>query len=166
MTISAASTIRDARTRARLTQAELGARARIAQSVVSSYESARREPSIDMLQRIVGAAGFELQLSLAPAAPLSRLQAVVRDNRLRLRRELQALGASNIRLFGSVARGEDGPESDVDVLVDIPDTVGLFTLGRMQTAAEVCLGVRVDVVPANSLRPDVRERVLRDAIPL
>jgi predicted nucleotidyltransferase len=119
-----------------------------------------------MLQRIVGAAGFELQLSLAPAAPLSRLQAVVRDNRLRLRRELQALGASNIRLFGSVAHGEDGPGSDVDVLVDVPDTVGLFTLGRMQTAAEACLGVRVDVVPANSLKPDVRARVLRDAIPL
>lgn len=152
--------------RARLTQAELGARARIAQSVVSSYESARREPSIDMLQRIVAAAGFDLQLKLAPVAKLSRLQAVVRDNRLRLRRDLQALGASNIRLFGSVARGEDVPGSDVDLLVDVAETVGLFALGRMQTAAESCLEVRVDIVPANSLKADVRERVLREAIPL
>ncbi len=91
---------------------------------------------------------------------------MVARNRLRLRRELQALGASNIRLFGSVVRGEDGPESDLDVLIDIDETVGLFTLGRMTNAAERLLGVSVDVVPANSLKDDVRHRVFAEAIPL
>lgn len=119
-----------------------------------------------MLTRLTAAAGFDLRLELAPAAPKSRLQAVVDRNRLRLRRDLTALGASNIRVFGSVARGDDGPDSDVDVLVDVDESVGLFALGRMRSAAERVLGAPVDIVPADSLKPDVRERVLAEAVPL
>jgi len=119
-----------------------------------------------MLTRLTAAAGFELRLDLAPATPRSRLQSVVEHNRLRLRRELMALGAANIRIFGSVARGDDGPDSDVDLLVDIDESIGLFTLGRMHSAAERVLGVSVDVVPADSLKADVRERVLAEAVPL
>lgn len=136
------------------------------QSVISAYESARREPSVDMLARLVAAAGFELLIGLTPAAPKSRLQVVLDRNRLRLRRELHELGASNIRVFGSVARGEDTDASDVDILVDLDDSTGLFALGRMRSAAERILGASVDVVPENSLKPDVRERVLVEAVPL
>ena len=119
-----------------------------------------------MLRRVVGAAGFELSLGLTPVAPLSRLQEVVQRNRVRLRRELQRLGASNIRLFGSVARGEDGPESDIDLLVDVDESTGLFVLGRTRSVDESILSVAVDVVPETSLKPDVRDRVLAEAIPL
>ena len=166
MPISAAQTLRDARARAGLTQVELGARAGVPQSVVSSYESARREPSVDMLRRMVSAAGFDLTLRLTPAVQLSPLRQKVERHRLRLRRELQSLGATDVRLFGSVARGEDRVESDVDILVDVDDSVGLFALGRMRTAAEACLGVPVDVVPSNSLKPDVREKGLSEAVRL
>lgn len=165
MADSAASTLRDARTRAGLTQTQLAAKAHIAQSVVSAYESSRREPSFETLRNLVAATGFDLDLVLVPAAPTSRRQAVD-QNRTRLQRRLGELGARNIRLFGSVARGDDKPKSDIDLLVDISSDVGLFALGKMRSEAERILGTTVDVVPANSLKPDVADRVLAEAISL
>ncbi len=163
---SAATTIRDARVRARLTQSELADRANVAQSVVSAYESSRREPSFEMLRKLVGAAGFDLDVVLSPSKSKSPLRAAVDRNRVPLVRTLRRLGASNVRLFGSVARGEDGPGSDIDVLVDIGGSVGLFALGQMRSEAERILGSSVDIIPANSLKRDVAERVLAEAVPL
>lgn len=119
-----------------------------------------------MLSRLVGAAGFDLSVGLAPARPRSPLRVALDRHRLQLRRELQALGASNIRVFGSVARGEDTDSSDVDILVEVDDSIGLFALGRMRSRAEQLLRAPVDVVPENSLKSDVRARVLAEAVPL
>jgi hypothetical protein len=165
MTNSAAATILDARRRSGLTQAELGARARVTQSVVSAYESGSREPGVEMIRKLVNAAGFELTLGLTRRRR-SRLQRLVEARRLELSKALTDLGASNIRVFGSVARGEDRPGSDIDLLVDVDDSIGLFTLGAMRSAAEAILGTSVDIVPANSLKPDAAERIIGDAIPL
>ena len=165
MSISAAATILDARRRSGLTQAELGTRARVAQSVVSAYESGRREPGVETIRKLVNAAGFELTLALTPRRR-SRLQRLVDARRSALSKALTDLGASNIRLFGSVARGEDGPSSDVDLLVDVDASTGLFALGRMRSAAEAVLGTSVDIVPANSLKPDAVARIQAEAIPL
>ena len=162
----AASTLRQARLRSGLTQTALAARANISQSVVSAYESSARDPSFETLRKLVAATGFELHMSLAPLAPTTIRRQAVDQNAARLRRKLGALGARNIRLFGSVARGDDGPDSDVDLLVDVAPRVGLFALGRMRAEAERILGAAVDVVPANSLKPDVAERALAEAIPL
>jgi predicted nucleotidyltransferase/DNA-binding XRE family transcriptional regulator len=164
MAQTAASTIRGARARAGLTQTELAAKANIAQSVVSAYESSRREPSFETLRRLVAATGFDLDVVLIPATPKSSRRQSVERNRVRLQRALLEFGASNVRLFGSVARGDDGPESDIDLLVDIKPDVGLFALGQMRSEAERILGTTVDIVPANSLKPDVGERVLVEAI--
>lgn len=163
---TAASTIRAARIRAGLTQVELAANAHVAQSVVSAYEASKREPSFEMLRRLVSAAGFDLDVSLVPSAPMSPLRRSVNVGARQLVRVLRSLGASNVRLFGSVARGEDRPESDIDLLVDVDPSVGLFALGRMRSEAERILGAPVDIVPANSLKPDVAERVLAEAIAL
>lgn len=67
--------------------------------------------------------------------------------------------ASNVRVFGSVARGEDGPESDVDLLVDPGPEMSLFDLGRLEVELTEILGRPVDVVPARSLRPAVARMV-------
>ncbi|MDP9026587.1 MAG: helix-turn-helix domain-containing protein [Actinomycetota bacterium] len=166
MSQTAASTLCGARERAGLTQTELAARANVAQSVISAYESSKREPSFETLKRLVAATGFDLDVVLVPAASGSPRRQAIDQNRTRLQRALGKLGASNIRLFGSVARGDDGPESDVDLLVDIESRVGLFALGKMRSEAERILGTTVDVVPANSLKPDVVDRVLAEAIPL
>lgn len=75
-------------------------------------------------------------------------------------------GASNVRVFGSVARGEADDNSDVDLLVNFDETTSLLDHAAMLLELEALLGRRVDVAPENCLRPRVRERVLADAVPL
>jgi predicted nucleotidyltransferase len=65
-----------------------------------------------------------------------------------------------------VARGEDRADSDVDLLVDLPPHMGLLGLGRVQAELEAILGTKVDLVPANELKPEVRARAERDLVPL
>jgi len=75
-------------------------------------------------------------------------------------------GARNVRLFGSLARGEADAQSDVDILVDMEPDRSLLDLGGLWWELNELLGVKVDVVTANGLRERVRERVLSEAIPL
>jgi predicted nucleotidyltransferase len=77
-----------------------------------------------------------------------------------------AHGVRNLRVFGSVARGQDRPDSDVDLLVDLPPGLGLFGLGRVQAELEAILGTRVDLVPAQDLKPGVRARVEHELVAL
>lgn len=79
---------------------------------------------------------------------------------------LASAGASNVRVFGSVSRGEDGHESDIDLLVDFAEPVSLFALSRLEAAASAIVGVSVDVVPRANLKPTVAESALAEAIPL
>lgn len=69
-------------------------------------------------------------------------------------------------MFGSVARGTEAPDSDIDLLVDLPEAMSLFTLGRLRRDLEDVVGAHVDLVPANGLRPDVRANVEVDLVPL
>jgi len=75
-------------------------------------------------------------------------------------------GASNIRVFGSVARGDARAGSDVDLLVDVEPGRSLLDLGGLLMDLQELLGCEVDIVTANGLRPRVRDRVLREAVPL
>ena len=69
-------------------------------------------------------------------------------------------------MFGSVARGEDRADSDVDLLADFSRELSLFGLGRLEADLEAILGTRVDLIPAADLKPGVRERVESDLIAL
>ena len=75
-------------------------------------------------------------------------------------------GARNVRLFGSLARGEADAQSDVDILVDMEPGRSLLDLGGLWWELNELLGLKVDVVTANGLRQRIRERVLSEAIPL
>jgi len=75
-------------------------------------------------------------------------------------------GARNVRLFGSVARGEADAKSDVDVLVDMEPGRSLLDMGGLLMDLQDLLGCRVDVVSERGLRERIRERVLQEAIPL
>ena len=75
-------------------------------------------------------------------------------------------GASNVRVFGSVARGEDDAASDIDVLVDLEPGRSLFDLGGLLTDLKTLLERDVDVVTEKGLRSALRERVLQEAIVL
>ena len=78
----------------------------------------------------------------------------------------QRLGARNVRVFGSIARGEDTERSDVDLLVDVPRGTTLLDMVRLQRAIEQELGVSVDVLTAGDFPPGTRERVVQEAVAL
>lgn len=75
-------------------------------------------------------------------------------------------GASQVRVFGSFARGTQQNDSDLDLLVDLAPGRSLLDLIAIQQDLEDLLGRRVDVVTARSLSPYLRDSVLRDAIPV
>jgi predicted nucleotidyltransferase len=75
-------------------------------------------------------------------------------------------GAHNVRLFGSVARGEARPDSDIDFLVDLEAGRSLFDLGGLLMELQDLLHCKVDVVTEKGLRPRIRTRVLQEAVPL
>ena len=86
-----------------------------------------------------------------------------RDQVLRL---VALHGAGNPRLFGSAARGEDTPDSDIDLLVDVTGVTTPWFPGSLAADLEQLLGKRVQVVIRRSLSPLIREAVLREAVPL
>jgi predicted nucleotidyltransferase len=96
---------------------------------------------------------------MSDVSPLGPARAAV----LRIARQF---GARSVRLFGSLARGEADAASDVDLLVELEPGRSLLDLGGMQFELEALLGRHVDVVTERGLRPRIRDRVLREAVPL
>lgn len=75
-------------------------------------------------------------------------------------------GFRNVRVFGSVARGDDGPESDIDLLVTFPGDASLFDIGALESELAALLGARVDLVLDDGLRPHSRDEILAEAVAL
>jgi hypothetical protein len=71
-----------------------------------------------------------------------------------------------VRVFGSVARGQDTDTSDIDLMVDIAPGTGLVSLAALERQLTALLNTKVDVVPADSLRPNVKAEADADSIPL
>ena len=90
----------------------------------------------------------------------------LRSRRSEILQLAHARGASRVRVFGSVARGDATDSSDIDFLVDLESSRGLFDLGGLLMDLRDLLGHDVDVVTEAGLRPRVAERVLADAIEL
>jgi len=170
-TETAGALLRQARVAAGLSQAELAARAGVTQSVISAYESGHRQPALRTLAALIEAADYELVIDVRrQPRRLSKLSGPVGQRVRRRRQDLiaaaAAYGVTNLRVFGSVARGTDRPDSDLDLLADLPPDMGLFDLGRVQAELEAIVGSQVDLVPASDLKPGVRARADRDLVPL
>lgn len=169
VTMNAGHLLRTTRVDAGLTQAELAARAGTSQAAVARYESGSVSPSIATLERLIHAAGSELVLSAQPASAtdLSGPRAVkLRRNRLEILNLARQTGVLNVRIFGSVARGDDGPASDIDLLVDFDVDRGLVPLVELTDALENLLDERVDIAPVALLRPAVAKKAFAEAVPL
>ncbi|MBN9437201.1 nucleotidyltransferase family protein [Bosea sp. (in: a-proteobacteria)] len=87
-------------------------------------------------------------------------------NRDAVREAMGRFRASNPRIFGSVLRGTDRQDSDLDILIDPLPGATLFDLGGLQVALEELLGVSVDVLTAEDLPPSFRHHVLAEAQPV
>ena len=88
---------------------------------------------------------------------------VKRDDVLRI---AASHGARNLRVFGSVARGDSDEDSDLDLLVDMEAGRSLLDMGGLLMELQDMLGCKVDVVSEKGLSPRIRERVLNEAVPL
>ncbi len=75
-------------------------------------------------------------------------------------------GVREIRLFGSVVRGDSGEASDVDFLIEVEGPTTPWFPGGLVAELEALLGCRVDVVEHEAIREDMRESILREAVPL
>lgn len=78
--------------------------------------------------------------------------------------ELAAMGVASLMVFGSVARNEERPDSDVDMLVEFSRPTGLFGLIRLRLFLEERFGCPVDLGTPDSLRPGIREAALAEAV--
>ena len=120
----------------------------------------RSQPEVARLLKLeVEGTGYEQGQDVVPLLSL-----LLGDRRDEIVKIAARHGVRNVRVFGSVARGEDTPESDVDLLVDIDPGVGMFAIGALEVELEEMLGREVDVVIARALRESVAATV--EAIPL
>lgn len=152
-----------ARLRAGMTQTELAQAVGVTQTVVSAYERGRRQPTLPTLCRLLAAAGFAPSLELQPldSARRRRLIDEVRSHLDEIGEIAARHGASNVRVFGSVARGDEDEGSDIDLLVDLDEQADLFSLVRLERELSDLLGVDVDVVPASAVSD---EEILAEAV--
>lgn len=95
-----------------------------------------------------------------------RLDELLKEKRDEVLRSAAKYGARNIRVFGSLARGEADEKSDIDFLVEMEPGKSLLDLGGLQYELEALLRCRVDVVTERGLKRRIRERVLREAVPI
>lgn len=172
-----AAILRKARTDAELSQVGLAARAGTSQPALARYETGTTLPTLPTLERLLSACGRRLEIRTAraaePSAPATSMRGQIgtqaRELRLRRRSLLdaaQAHGVNKLRVFGSLARGETGATSDVDLLVDLKHGKTLLDLAAFRREAAEILEMPVDVATADMLKERIRAEVLAEAVPL
>ncbi len=166
--MDAAALIKEARARAGLTQAQLAQAAGTSQPTLAAYESGAKSPSVRTLDRIVRAAGATLHVTVrrAPAAQ-GQLLEELRAHADEIRDAARRRRVRNVRVFGSAARGEESPRSDVDLLVDFDAAKhGVLPLAGFGSDVRAIIGRDVDVTTVELLRDQVRKPALAEAVPL
>ena len=91
---------------------------------------------------------------------------LLRERREEILRVAAKHGAQNVRVFGSIARGEDDEQSDIDLLVEFESGRSLLDHAALRLELRELLGCKVDVVSDRGIKPRIRDRVLREALPL
>lgn len=140
-----------AQARAELVRAVRQAAAQGMTQTQIAREIGRSQPEVSRLLRLHG------------TSPLARN---LRRNASQIRRIVAEAGGSRVRVFGSVATGQNRPDSDVDLLFAMDTPLSLMQLGRLEQEISHLLGAPVDLVPESALRPDLRERALSEAVAL
>lgn len=138
-----------AQARAELVGAVRQAAAQGATQAEIAEQIGRSQPEVSRLLRFHGSTDLARRL---------------RRNAQEIRQLLAAVGGDRVRVFGSVAVGRDRPDSDVDIVFRMKQPLSLLELGLVETQIAQLLAADVDLVPEGSLRPDLRSRVLAEAV--
>lgn len=141
--------VTEIRRRSGLTQKELADLSGVAQPNIAAYERGTRLPSAKMLARLEAAA--KPRPSLVLAKHRATIKKVARNHK-----------ALEVKVFGSAARGDDKPGSDIDLLVRFAPDASLFDQAALVQELEETLGVGVDVVSEGGLRAG-HDRIRREA---
>lgn len=166
-----AQMLRQARLSAGLTQAQLARRAGTSQPAIAAYESGTRTPSVATMERLLAAAGMGLEARpaggrRATGRHSTRLRRLIADRREEILRVAARHHATNVRLFGSVARGDETEGSDIDLLVDMEPGRSLLDQVRLRRDLSEVLGVEIDVITTGGLLERDRRSILAEAVPL
>lgn len=157
---TAAALVREARQRRDMSQRDLARAAGVPQSTVANVESNRQQPSVAMLERLLTAAGFRLEPrlvnTLRPGQLLERHQSEVA-------RLLGRYPVARAWVFGSVARGDDLPGSDLDLLIELTPNASFTDYVGLEDDLAVLLACPVDVITTRELKSNdlLRRRVNR-----
>jgi predicted nucleotidyltransferase len=143
---------------------DLAAASGVSPSTVTRIERGQLNPTVAMLDRLLDATGQALVVSSRERTEPPSLEAV-RAHRDIINEIVASFGASNVRVFGSVAHGETDDDSDVDLLIDVPPGTGLITIQRIADALDDVLPWRVDVMTSGAARNQLAH-VLAEAIGL
>ncbi|HEX7211307.1 MAG TPA: helix-turn-helix domain-containing protein [Propionibacteriaceae bacterium] len=150
--MDAAAKLRAARLHAGLTQQQLAELSGVRQPNIAAYERGLRNPSPLMLQRLLDAAR-------------PRPSVILNANRAKIREIAARHHAHNVRVFGSVARNTDRPNSDLDLLVAFDDAATLVDQAALVDELQDLLGVPIDVVSDRALR-DRDVAIRAEAVPV
>jgi predicted nucleotidyltransferase/DNA-binding XRE family transcriptional regulator len=162
---AAARLIREARVTVGLTQAELAKRAGTSQPTIAAYESGAKVPSASTLERLLRALGASLGVTRSVRTlGAGHLRRLLEEKREAVLDAAARHHAGNVRVFGSVARGEETERSDIDLLVDVEPGRSLLDQVRLRRALSELLGVPVDVVSSAGVLERDRETILADAV--
>ena len=168
------ASLRHLREHAGLSLREVQRRGGVTAARLSRIENGHVDPRMSTVMTILAALDATLDDLAAPPGArsdevggshgvVSTIDIVLRQ-RHAIHETMAAHGASHPRIFGSVARGTAGPDSDVDLLIDLEPDRTLFDLAALRADLEQLLGRRVDVVPAAGLDGEARTEILADAI--
>jgi hypothetical protein len=94
---------------------------------------------------------------------LEEIKRVLKENQTVLRERFKV---KEMGVFGSYVRGEQKKRSDVDILVEFEEIISLLKLASLENFLTDLIGVKVDVVPKEDIRPELKERILEEVIPL
>lgn len=145
--------LRTMRLAAGLTQAELATRVGTARPNIAAYESDSKSPSPELRARLIAA------MRPRPSDALAGREAEVA-------RIAAAHGATRVRVFGSTAKGDDTPESDLDLLVDFGPNTSLYTVVAMEDEIAALLGIEVEVVSARTATEEMQRTATDLPMPL
>ena len=142
----------------------LAAESGVSPSTVTRIERGEISPTVSMLERLLRASGHELEIGVSPSEAAPTISDV-RAHAETIHEIVQRIGGRDVRLIGSVARGEATPTSDLDLLIDVPPGTGLFTLETMRADLDAALPWSVDVLTSGAARGRMAH-VLDDAVAL
>ena len=144
--------VREARTDASLTQAELAGMTGMSQSTLAQIEAGKRAVSTELLEKILRAADYRPSLPLARYAPSISRYAMER-------------GLDSLRVVGSVAQGTDGFESDIDLIGTPTRELSLFELADIASFTSELTGFPTEV-HADTQVPEALRNIIDEAVPL